>query len=66
MRTLIARIRQLEASVLVRLHEARLDDRGEINSNVAWVGAMVLLAVTLGGIIAAKATSFANGIDFGG
>ena len=46
--------------------DIRHDDRGEINSNIAWTGAMVLLAVTLAGIVAAKATGFAEGIDFGG
>jgi hypothetical protein len=66
MRTVINRVRRLETAVLVRVGEARRDDRGEINSNIAWTGAMVLLAVTLVGILAAKATSFANGIDFGG
>lgn len=51
--------------VLVRLHLAR-NDRGEINSSVAWTGAMVLLAVSIAGVIAAKASGFAGGIDFGG
>lgn len=66
LRTVIDRFRQLETALVLRLREARLDDRGEINSNIAWTGAMVLLAVTLVGILAAKATSFANSIDFGG
>jgi hypothetical protein len=65
MKTAIDRLRQLRAALLVRASRVRTDDRGEINSSVAWTGAMVLLAVTLAGIVAAKATGFADGIDFG-
>lgn len=56
--TRIARWRSLTAT-------AATDDRGEINSSVAWAGAMVLLAVTLAGILAAKATGFTENINFG-
>ena len=43
----------------------RGDDRGEINASLAWTGLMVLLAVTVAGVIAAKAGAFADAIDFG-
>lgn len=49
-----------------RLAEARGDDRGEVNASVAWTGLMVLLAVSVAGVIAAKASGFAQSIDFGG
>lgn len=65
MHTVIRRFRQLETALVVRLGKAQRDDRGEINSNVAWTGAMVLLAVSLAGILVAKATNFTNSIDFG-
>lgn len=57
---------RLCSAVAHRRASGRADDRGEINSSVAWTGAMVLLAVTVAGIIAAKASGFAQGIDFGG
>jgi hypothetical protein len=66
MRQLVARLQLAYLATARRLSALRLDDRGEINSSVAWAGAMVLLAVTVAGIVAAKATGFAENIDFGG
>jgi hypothetical protein len=65
MRHLTDRYRRTCATIATRLLAARDDDRGEINSSVAWTGGMVLLAVTIVGVITAKATGFAEGIDFG-
>ena len=56
----------VQRAVLERIRRTHGDDRGEINSSVAWAGAMVLLAVTIAGIVTAKATGFADAIDFGG
>ena len=41
------------------------DDRGELNSSVYWTGAMVLLAAGIASVVTAKASGFADGIDFG-
>ena len=43
----------------------RGDDRGEINSNVAWAGLMLVVAVTVGGIILAAAEGAAGRFNFG-
>lgn len=48
-----------------RLRSARGDDRGEINSNVAWAGLMLIVAVTVGGIILAAAQGAAGRFNFG-
>lgn len=48
-----------------RLRSARGDDRGEINSNVAWAGLMLVVAVTVGGIILAAAEGAAGRFNFG-
>jgi hypothetical protein len=48
-----------------RLRSARGDDRGEINSNVAWAGLMLIVAVTVGGIILAAAQGAASRFNFG-
>lgn len=48
-----------------RLRTARRDDRGEINSNVAWAGLMLVVAVTVGGIILAAAQGAAGRFNFG-
>lgn len=45
-----------------RLHR---DDRGEINSNVAWAGLMLVVAVSVGGIILAAAEGAAGRFNFG-
>jgi hypothetical protein len=45
-----------------RLADATRDDRGEINSNVAWAGLMLVVAVA---IVLTKATGAANSFDFG-
>ena len=66
MRTITNRYRLICTMISNRAQQARLDERGEINSSIAWTGAMVLLAVTIAGIVAAKANGFAEGIDFGG
>lgn len=65
MRHLTDRYRRTCAAIGTRILAIRADDRGEINSSVAWTGGMVLLAVTIVGVITAKATGFAEGIDFG-
>jgi hypothetical protein len=66
MRNLTTRFHRLRAAATTRLLTGpRRDDRGELNSSVAWTGGMVLLAVTLVGIITAAATGFAESIDFG-
>jgi len=41
------------------------DDRGEINSNVAWAGLMLVVAVSVGGIILAAAEGAAGRFNFG-
>jgi hypothetical protein len=43
----------------------RRDDRGEINSNVAWAGLMLVVAVSVGGIILAAAQGAAGRFNFG-
>ena len=48
-----------------RLSDARRDDRGEINSNVAWAGLMLVVAVTVGGIVLAAAQGAAGRFNFG-
>jgi hypothetical protein len=61
--------RQVQTALAQRLwdlHQAvRADDRGDFASGTAWVGLMVLAAVTIAGIITGKAEDFANSIDFG-
>ena len=52
-------------TVAGRLRSARADDRGEINSNVAWAGLMLVVAVTVGGIILAAAEGAAGRFNFG-
>ncbi len=48
-----------------RLLDARRDDRGEVNSNVAWAGLMLVVAVTVGGIVLAAAQGAASRFNFG-
>lgn len=48
-----------------RVADARRDDRGEINSNVAWAGLMLIVAVTVGGIVLAAAQGAAGRFNFG-
>jgi hypothetical protein len=48
-----------------RVADAASDDRGEINSNVAWAGLMLVVAVAVGAIVLTKATGAANSFDFG-
>jgi hypothetical protein len=48
-----------------RVADARRDDRGEINSNVAWAGLMLVVAVTVGGIVLAAAQGAAGRVNFG-
>ena len=48
-----------------RLADATRDDRGEINSNVAWAGLMLVVAVAVGAIVLTRATGAANRFDFG-
>jgi hypothetical protein len=48
-----------------RLADAAADDRGEINSNVAWAGLMLVVAVAVGAIVMTQATGAAERFDFG-
>ena len=48
-----------------RLADAATDDRGEINSNVAWAGLMLVVAVAVGAIVMTQATGAAERFDFG-
>jgi hypothetical protein len=48
-----------------RLAEAAGDDRGEINSNVAWAGLMLIVAVTVGGIILGVTQGAVGRFNFG-
>ena len=48
-----------------RLADAASDDRGEINSNVAWAGLMLVVAVAVGAIVLTQATGAAERFDFG-
>ena len=41
--------------VAARLRAASLDDRGELNSNVAWAGLMLVIAVSVAGMHAREA-----------
>jgi hypothetical protein len=47
------------------LQSARADDRGELNSSVAWAGLMLVAAVTVGGIVLAAVTAAAGRFNFG-
>jgi len=55
------------AATAIRMLADRLrrDDRGEINSNVAWAGLMLVVAVSVGGIILAAAEGAAGRFNFG-
>jgi hypothetical protein len=48
-----------------RLQAAHADDRGELNSSVAWAGLMLVAAVTVGGIVLAAVSAAAGRFDFG-
>jgi hypothetical protein len=48
-----------------RLQAAHADDRGELNSSVAWAGLMLVAAVTVGGIFLPPAPGAAGRFDFG-
>jgi hypothetical protein len=52
-------------ALAARLLAASHDDRGELNSNVAWAGLMLVAAVTVGGIVLAAVTAAAGRFDFG-
>jgi hypothetical protein len=58
---LLAAVHALRA----RLSDAVADDRGEINSSVAWAGLMLVVAVAVGAIVLTQATDAANNFDFG-
>lgn len=51
--------------LFVRLQAARGDDRGELNSSVAWAGLMLVAAVTVGGIVLAAVSGAAGRFNFG-
>lgn len=48
-----------------RRRAAAADDRGELNSNVAWAGLMLVIAVSVAGIVKAAVEGAANRFDFG-
>jgi hypothetical protein len=52
-------------TLAARLTAAATDDRGEINSNVAWAGLMLVVAVAVGAIVLTQATGAAERFDFG-
>jgi hypothetical protein len=52
-------------ALATRLAAARVDDRGELNSSVAWAGLMLVAAVTVGAIVLAAVTRAAGRFDFG-
>jgi hypothetical protein len=52
-------------ALLARLRAARHDDRGELNSSVAWAGLMLVAAVTVGGIVLAAVSGAAGRFNFG-
>lgn len=52
-------------TLAVRAQVARADDRGELNSSVAWAGLMLVAAVTVGGIVLAAVSGAAGRFDFG-
>jgi hypothetical protein len=67
---MINNYRRLRAGVGARLVLARLalmsrDDRGEIPSNVAWAGGMLVIAVSAVGVISGKVGDFVDNLSFG-
>jgi hypothetical protein len=56
---------RLFPALVARLQATRADDRGELNSSVAWAGLMLVAAVTVGGIVLAAVTAAAGRFDFG-
>jgi hypothetical protein len=51
--------------VAARLRAASLDDRGELNSNVAWAGLMLVIAVSVAGIVKVAVEGAAGRFNFG-
>lgn len=51
--------------VAARLRGATLDDRGELNSNVAWAGLMLVIAVSVAGIVKVAVEGAAGRFNFG-
>lgn len=52
------------AWIAVRLQSAAVDDRGEVSSSTLFIGAMVILAGVVVGIVAAGTERMANAIPF--
>ena len=52
-------------TVATRLGRSADDDRGELNSNVAWAGLMLVIAVSVAGVISAAAQGAAGRFNFG-
>ncbi len=52
-------------ALVARMQAARANDRGELNSSVAWAGLMLVAAVTVGGIVLAAVSGAAGRFDFG-
>jgi hypothetical protein len=51
--------------VAARLRGVTLDDRGELNSNVAWAGLMLVIAVSVAGIVKVAVEGAAGRFNFG-
>jgi hypothetical protein len=52
-------------AVAARWRSAAADDRGELNSNVAWAGLMLVVAVSVAGIVKIAVEGAANRFNFG-
>ncbi|HEX6419014.1 MAG TPA: hypothetical protein VFZ77_10980 [Acidimicrobiales bacterium] len=48
-----------------RWRGATADDRGELNSNVAWAGLMLVIAVSVAGIVKVAVEGAAGRFNFG-
>jgi len=52
-------------ALTTRLRRTADDDRGELNSNVAWAGLMLVIAVSVAGVVSAAVQGAAGRFDFG-
>jgi hypothetical protein len=63
--TAIQRLAVAATTALARLRRTAADDRGELNSNVAWAGLMLVIAVSVAGVVSAAVQGAAGRFDFG-
>jgi hypothetical protein len=63
--TAIQRFAVAATTALARLRRTAADDRGELNSNVAWAGLMLVIAVSVAGVVSAAVQGAAGRFDFG-